>query len=170
LTSERSILVLTNLPAASGELGEQLAYQLKAYADRGAATFTLIASAVPFGDGREETISELLRAVSRLRDAGLTADVVMGDSDPLFAVTEVWDPSRYDEIIISTLPTGASKWLHTSLPERVAKLTGAPVTHLACRPRKRAVAAEAAPVHDHGTMGALSVLGWGGPRGQPEPS
>jgi len=64
--------VLTNVPEASSELGEQLAAELKAYADRGAATFTLIAAAMPFG-GREDTLSELFRAMSRLRDAGLTS-------------------------------------------------------------------------------------------------
>jgi hypothetical protein len=164
MTWERSILVLTNLPAASAELGEQLAANLKAYAARGAATFTLIASTMPFGDGREDTLSELSHASSRLRDAGLTADVVLGDSDPLIAVSEVWDPSRYDEIIISTLPTGASKWLHAAFPERVAKLTGAPVTHLVCEPWPPAVETEAAPASDHGSMGPLTVLGWGGPR------
>jgi hypothetical protein len=169
MTWERSILVLTNVPEASSELGERLAAELKAYADRGAVTFTLIASAMPFG-GREDTLSELFRATSRLRDAGLTADVVLGDSDPLIAVSETWDPSRYDEIIISTLPTGTSRWLHASFPERVAKLTGAPVTHLVCRPVKPVVEPEPAPVSAHGTMGPLSVLSWGGPREEPEPS
>ena len=27
------------------------------------------------------------------------------------AVSEAWDPKRYDEIIVSTLPPDVSKWL-----------------------------------------------------------
>jgi hypothetical protein len=46
------------------------------------------------------------------------------------AVKEAWDPSRFDEVIVSTLPTGASKWLQIDLPHRVERFTGAPVRHV----------------------------------------
>jgi len=119
---------------------------------------------MPFTDAREAALGELADAISRLREAGLAAEGVLGDSDPLIAVNDVWDPLRYDEIIISTLPTGPSKWLHAAFPERVARLTGAPVRHLVCQPSKTPVETVAATVSAHETMGPLSVLGWGGPK------
>jgi hypothetical protein len=47
--------------------------------------------------------------------------------------------AQYDEVVVCTLPTGASKWLQVDLPHRVAKITDAPVMHV--------VAGERAPVH-----------------------
>ena len=41
-----------------------------------------------------------------------------------------WDPRRYDEIVVSTLPQMVSKWLHAGLPERIERITGARVTHV----------------------------------------
>src|SRR5438067_1877045 len=82
--------------------------------------------ATPFAGGRAAAQETLDHAVERLREAGLEADGAIGDSDPVIAVTETWDPTRYDEIVVSTLPIGSSKWLHAGLPERIAKVTGAP--------------------------------------------
>jgi hypothetical protein len=58
-----------------------------------------------------------------------------------------------------------SKWLHAGLPERIARLTDAPVTHLIAQPPRPAV--ETVPVavgEKRGGMGPLSVLAWGGDR------
>jgi hypothetical protein len=76
----------------------------------------------------------------------------------------VWDPKRYDEIIVSTLPMRFSKWLHAGLPERIEKCTGAPVTHLVSQPPKPELEAVAPRPHDSpgAMMGPLGVLGWGG--------
>jgi hypothetical protein len=43
------------------------------------------------------------------------------------AIEEALMRSRYDEIILSTLPRSVSRWLHVDLPRRVAHL-GVPVT------------------------------------------
>jgi hypothetical protein len=75
-----------------------------------------------------------------MRAAGLEVDGSLArGADPLSAVHEAWDPAKYDEIVVCTLPTGVSKWLQVDLPHRVAKLTDAPVTHV--------VAGERKPVH-----------------------
>jgi hypothetical protein len=55
-------------------------------------------------------------------------------------VSEAWDPAHYDEIIVSTLPTGVSRWLQVDLPHRIAKLTDAPVAHVVASERTPAVA------------------------------
>jgi len=158
MTWKRNVLVVANVTATSDELiGE-----IEARAAREPATFTLIVPATPFGGGREAAKSKLQEAVAHLREAGLEAGGSVGNPDPLVAVTDVWDPKTYDEIIISTLPMRLSKWLHAGLPERVARITGAPVTHLIAQPPKPAVETAPAPAHERRPMGPLTVLAWGG--------
>jgi GABA permease len=157
---KRSVLVVANVTATSDEL---LA-DLEARARREPVRFTLIVPATPFGGGREAAELKVFEAVDRLRAAGLVADGSVGDPDPVVAVMDTWDPRQYDEIVVSTLPMKFSKWLHAGLPERIAKLTGAPVQHLVSQPPKPEIATTAAPAHeDRGVvMGPLSVLSWGG--------
>ena len=57
-----------------------------------------------------------------------------GDHDPIVAAMEVWDPMEFDEIVVSTLPTGSSRWLGLDLPRRLEKLTSVPVRHVVSQP------------------------------------
>jgi nucleotide-binding universal stress UspA family protein len=157
VTWKTSILVVANVTATSDELLETL----KARAAQGPASFTLIIPATAFGGGRAAAHETLTAAVERLLAAGLEADGIVGVSDPIIAVTEAWDPKRYDEIVVSTLPTGLSKWLHAGLPERIARLTGAPVTHIVSEPPKPEVEVSPPPASEKSAMGPLSVLAWG---------
>jgi hypothetical protein len=150
-------LVVANVTAASDELIDAL--KLKA-ADQ-PARFTLIVPATPFGGGREAAHEALAAACERLRDEGLEAEGSVGDADPIVAVSEAWDPKRYDDIVVSTLPMRFSKWLHAGLPERIGKLTGAPVAHVISQPVRHEVEVEPAPAHERAAMGPLSVLAWG---------
>jgi hypothetical protein len=66
-----------------------------------------------------------------MRAAGLEVVGKLGcDSNPMFALTEEWDASKFDEIVISTFPSGVSHWMNLDLPQRVARLTDAPVEHV----------------------------------------
>ena len=67
-----------------------------------------------------------------IRDRGGTADGAVGDPNPLTAICEVVDTQPFDEIIVSTLPTHLSKWLHMDLPSRVR-----PRRRRSGRPRRR---------------------------------
>jgi ribosomal protein S28E/S33 len=83
---------------------------------------------------REAARARLEEACRGLREAGIEADAAVGDADPLVAVQEVWDPGRFDEIVVSTFETGASRWMQIDLPHRIAKLTDCTVRHVESRP------------------------------------
>ena len=151
---KRSFLVVANVTATSDEL-------IGALKARAPAGFTLIIPATPFGGGREAATAKLHEALAQLRAAGLEAEGSVGNADPILAVTDAWDPRKYDEIIVSTLPMRFSKWLHAGLPERIGKLTNAPVTHVVSQPPKPEPVVAPPPAHPDNGMGPLSVLAWG---------
>ena len=66
---------------------------------------------------------------------------MLGDVDPACAVIEVWDPRRWDEILVSTLPNSTSRWLQIDLPHRIQRAIDAPVSHIEAHPAGAAAAA-----------------------------
>jgi hypothetical protein len=156
---KRQVLVVANVTATSVELVDALRDQ----AGRHSVAFTLVVPATPLPGGRDAAIEQLNEAVAHLRQFGLEVDGSVGDVDPMVAILDAWNPRLYDEIIVSTLPTGASKWLHADLPRRVEKHTGALVTHVVARPPK--LQPKLAQIRDSeklGVMKPLSVLTWSG--------
>jgi hypothetical protein len=124
---EFSLLVVANVTAGSDDLLDCL----RARADQGACRFTLI---MPASGG--EARARLDAALARMEEAGLdNVEGSVGDPDPVVAVMEVWDPMKFDEIIVSTLPTGSSRWLGLDLPHRLEKLTSVPVRHVVSTPQ-----------------------------------
>jgi GABA permease len=93
---------------------------------------------------RAQTAVRLERAVQRLHEAGVPVKGVVGDSDPMLAVQDAWDPRRFDEVIVATLPTGVSRWMAADLPRRVERFTGARVTRVVAEPHRGRVPAGAA--------------------------
>lgn len=71
----------------------------------------------------------LAGALARFEAEGASVGGEVGDSSPLRAVLHVLRRARFDEIVLSTLPTG-SQWVADDLPERVGRVTGLPVVHL----------------------------------------
>jgi hypothetical protein len=160
MTWKRNVLVLANVTATSPELHEEL----KARTGREPTMFTLVVPATPFAGGREAALQQLDEATQQLREAGLEVNGAVGDGDPIVAVAEIWNPKFYDEIIVSTLPMRLSKWLHAGLPERIERITGAPVSHVVSYPPKPQPQTTTPPARDDAAaaLGPLSVLGWGG--------
>jgi hypothetical protein len=173
MTWQRRILVVADVTGTLDD-GKRLAAALRAHVGTEPTTFRLIVPATPFTSGRMAAPGFLSETISRLEECGLTADGFVGDSDPLIAVNEAWDPSRYDEIVISMLPTSPSKWLHAGLPERIANLTGARVTHHVYEPVGPAVETEPAAMTDRppllprSPLVPLSVLSWAGGPSPPD--
>ncbi|HEV3391101.1 MAG TPA: hypothetical protein VG057_18910 [Solirubrobacteraceae bacterium] len=151
---KRSFLVVANVTATSEDL-------IGALTERAPASFTLVIPATPFGGGRQAALATLSDALEQLRAAGLEADGTVGNADPILAVTDVWDPKKYDEIIVSTLPLQLSKWLHAGLPDRISRLTDAPVTHVVSEPPKPDPVVAPPPAAPDRSMGPLTVLSWG---------
>src|SRR3954447_22025047 len=124
------VLVLANRTADSPQLRDALLQRR----GRGPIAVTLLVPAAweaqdPHG-GMETGRRRVRAARESLRDAGLEVHCRLGDPDPITALREAWDPERYDEVIVSTLPSRVSRWLQIDLPRRAGKIPGVPVTHV----------------------------------------
>jgi hypothetical protein len=144
---EFHVLVVANVTATSDEL----LTALKGREKQGDCRFTLVMPRS--GDGATERLETALKT---MRDAGLEkVHGNVGDPDPVVAAMEAWDPMTFDEIVVSTLPTGVSRWLGLDLPRRLEKLTGVTVRHVVAEPQPD-VRWERPPEHDD--YGVLSPL------------
>src|SRR4051812_14775238 len=157
-----SVLVIAKVTAASAQLIDALRQR----AERGPIRVTLLMPcAGPGLNGRDAAQSTLDDVLEQWRQAGIEeVDGLVGDQDPLVAVHEAWDPQRYDEVIVSTLPGHASEWLRWDLPSRVARSTDAKVSHVIATAPLAPPRAEATPPRERPALGPLSVLAWGHPR------
>ena len=124
------VLVLANRTAGSPQLRDALLDRR----EQGPIEVTLLVPAAwepqdPHG-GQETGRRRVREALSDLRDTGLDVRCRLGDPDPVTALREEWDPERYDEVIVSTLPGRVSRWLQIDLPRRAQAITGVPVSHV----------------------------------------
>jgi GABA permease len=91
--------------------------------------------AVEEQDRRATQIAEsrLHQALHQLRAEGVQAQGELGDPDPLTAIGDALHDEQFDEIIISTLPSGISRWLGMDLPKRAQRKFNLPVTTVTAR-------------------------------------
>src|SRR5829696_6897111 len=134
---EFSLLVVANVTAESDELIDSL----RDRAEQGACRLTLVMPATG-----HEARERLDAALERMREAGLeNVEGKVADPDPVVAVMDVWDPMKFDDIVVSTLPTGSSRWMGLDLPHRLEKLTAVPVRHVVSQPPAPKVHTEPVP-------------------------
>jgi hypothetical protein len=158
-----NVLVVANLTANS----QHLLDALKARAERSPIRITLVMPAQGPGLGGRDAVRDRLdEALDGMRAAGLDAEGAIGDTDPMEAVAECFDPARHDEAIVCTLPGRSSKWIQHDFPHRVARFTGVPVTHVVAGDLRPAPPTSPAPAHEREPLGPLSVLSWGGRRSE----
>jgi hypothetical protein len=83
-------------------------------------------------DGEVEATAERRLDTMRGKLEGLGAEVTgeVGDLNPVTAISTTLRREPFDEIILSTLPSGASRWLKAGVPSRVRRAFDLPVTHL----------------------------------------
>jgi GABA permease len=154
-----SILVVAKRTADSDELLEALRELSAARATR----FTVLVPTAAAGpEARADAQAALDRALEALRGVGLDCAGHVGHTDPVDAVSDLWDPREYDEIVVSTLPGAASKWLQFDVPHRIARVTGAPVRHVLASDRREPIATQVPRRERSGVLSPLSVLTWGG--------
>jgi hypothetical protein len=65
-----------------------------------------------------------------MHTCGIEVSGEIGDDDPVLAVADVLNRQHIDEIVVSTLPPGASRWIKRDLPHRIARRFGIPVSHV----------------------------------------
>lgn len=118
-------------------------------AQRSPATFHLVVPQQAHGihkvvDPEDTGIDEAQRvldaALPKLSEAaGHDVTGSIGDAEPLMAIQDAVNLGEYDEIIISTLPLGISRWLKLDLVSKARGL-GMPVTHVAASSKVEAAA------------------------------
>ena len=126
------------LVVANRTLCEQhLLDELRRRRAEGAVTFHFVVPAShPSGWTWTETQAELeararLEALlDTLAVAGIGATGEIGDASPVTAVDDVVRREPFDELIVSTLPAGLSRWLGQNVVRRLKAHTGLPVTHV----------------------------------------
>lgn len=144
------VMVLANRTADAPELVDALLHR----GERGPVSVTLV---MP-GPATQERMDEVLGI---WRKAGIErSDGIISQAGPLEALIEAWDPMRYDEVVVCTLPGESSRWIRSDLPHSVARFTGVSVLHVIAHGRDLPVTP--APVHQRAALGLLSVLSWGG--------
>jgi len=135
----RSYLILANRTLT----GPHLVSEAKLRAARGPCRFHVLVPSTPAGaayhnwtEGRAHAFARrrLDHALDRLRAAGLDASGEIGDESPVRAVGDALRRQQFDEIIVSTLPPGLSRWLKLDLPHRLEKCYHVPVTHVTAVP------------------------------------
>ncbi len=132
-------LVVANLTLGGAELRELLKERI----DRGNARLHVLVPAThePGGWQSHDAETDAVDAHHRLKEAFETfellgAEEVTGEVGPARPVDVIGDviransTDRFDEIILSTLPAGPSKWLAMDLPSRIARAHDLPLTHV----------------------------------------
>jgi hypothetical protein len=123
--------------------GAHLVAEALARAESGPCRFHVVVPASPSGAARSvwtegqahaQARRRLDHALERLRAAGIEATGEIGDESPVLAVGDVLRREPFDEIIVSTLPPGMSRWLRLDLPKRLERVYRLPVTHVVAAP------------------------------------
>lgn len=118
--------------------GEHLLTELRRRVSEGPCRFHVVVPANVNPDGWTRTLDEawtlarqrLNDAVERFGQLGAEVDGQVGDERPLDAIRDALRTWQCDEVILSTLPAGASRWLKMDLVSRASRTLPIPVTHV----------------------------------------
>jgi hypothetical protein len=146
MSEPANVLVVAHQTAATSGLLDAV----RERAGRGPARFHLVVPRQPHGmhklvdpheAGEEEAQRVIAEASPKLSEAaGHEVTGSVGDPEPLMAIQDAINLGRYDEIIVSTLPLGVSRWLKLDLVSK-ARALGLPVTHVKASSKAETTAA-----------------------------
>ena len=127
----RSYLLIGNQTLDSPELADAIRERLAT----GPASFHVVVPVTPVGRGltwdeteaRAAAMTRLDEAMGRLRAAGAECSGEVGSRDPVEAALDALRKREVDEVILSTLPSGISRWLGEDVPSRLRGAVTAPV-------------------------------------------
>jgi hypothetical protein len=125
-------LIVANQTLASPTLGDAVSERASA----GDATFRVVVPATPVPHGltwneeeaRSAAQERLDGLLERLRALGVEASGEIGSSDPVAAARDAIRAEPVDEVILSTLPPGISRWLGLDVPSQLKNAVSVPVT------------------------------------------
>lgn len=131
------ILVVANLTLG----GEQLLATLRDRAQQGPLSVHVVVPARPepntWFESEEEQVAHARRRLQAALERfgaldGVEVSGEVGDERPIEAIGDALRRLgvEFDEIIVSTLPPGPSRWLGMDLPRRVQRSWDVPVTHV----------------------------------------
>lgn len=118
--------------------GEHLAEKIRACLAAGPSRFHILVPATQpvdhavwtEGEARAIASRRLEQALERFGEMGAQAEGDIGDERPLQAIADAVRDRDFDEVILSTLPPGLSRWLRQDLPHRVERTFDLTVTHV----------------------------------------
>jgi hypothetical protein len=136
MSEPATVLVVAHQTAATSALLDAV----RERAARSPARFHLVVPRRPHGihkvvdpqDAGEAEARQVLDAAlpALSKAAGQEVTGSIGDPEPLMAIQDAVNLGDYDELIISTLPLGISRWVKLDLVSK-ARALGLPVTHVA---------------------------------------
>lgn len=135
----RRYLVISNQTLLSEAFSEKIRSCLAA----GPSQFHVVVPAthardhLTWTEGHDRVIAKgrLESALAHLAELGADADGEVGDARPIDAIRDALrEQPAFDEVILFTLPPGASRWLHQDLPHRAQRELSIPVTHVVANP------------------------------------
>jgi nucleotide-binding universal stress UspA family protein len=128
----RSYLIVANQTLTSESLREALSARL---ADGPVRAHVVVPMSPGTGrlswdeqESRTAAKARLDEMLEHLREMGAEADGEVGDRDPVMAVRDALRRTEVDEVIVSTLPRGLSRWLGEDVPSRLRDSVRVPVT------------------------------------------
>lgn len=104
------------------------------------AVFTLLVPATPpsdmltWTDGIASAVAQETGDKAKERfdaDGVRMTEVIVGDANPVYAVADAFNQDSWDQVIVSTLGIGASRWLKQDVVSRLEREVTVPVTHVA---------------------------------------
>jgi nucleotide-binding universal stress UspA family protein len=128
----RSYLIVANQTLTSRSLTDAITARL---ADGPVRTYVVVplspvGGPLTWDEQASRTVAQtrLDEVLAKLREMGAESDGEVGDRDPVMAVRDALRGREVDEVVVSTLPKGLSRWLGEDVPSRLRDSVRVPVT------------------------------------------